>query len=69
MWGVEIVFKFIVKRLIQSVIVLIGASAIAFIILRLIPGDPALLMLSENATEEQLASMREQMGLNLPIWH
>src|SRR5699024_1678900 len=56
------------KRILQSIIVLIGASGIAFIILRMIPGDPALLMLSENATEEQLASMREQMGLNLPIW-
>ena len=60
--------KFIVKRLMQSVIVLVGASAIAFILLRIIPGDPAMLMLSENATEEEINQMREQMGLNLPIW-
>lgn len=52
----------------QAVIVLIGASAIAFVLLRIIPGDPASLMLSENATEEEIQQMREQMGLNLPIW-
>ncbi|MBO1003175.1 ABC transporter permease [Pseudogracilibacillus auburnensis] len=60
--------KFIVKRLLQSVIVLVGASAIAFILLRIIPGDPVMLMLSENATDEEINQMREQMGLNLPIW-
>ncbi|WP_188392867.1 ABC transporter permease [Compostibacillus humi] len=60
--------KFILKRLMQAVIVLIGASAIAFVLLRIIPGDPASLMLSENATEEEIQQMREQMGLNLPIW-
>lgn len=52
----------------QAVIVLIGASAIAFVLLRIIPGDPASLMLLENATEEEIQQMREQMGLNLPIW-
>lgn len=52
----------------QAVIVLIGASAIAFVLLRIIPGDPASLMLSENATEEEIQQMRKQMGLNLPIW-
>ncbi|MFD2131660.1 ABC transporter permease [Pseudogracilibacillus auburnensis] len=60
--------KFIFKRLLQSIIVLIGASAIAFILLRIIPGDPVMLMLSENATDEEINQMREQMGLNLPIW-
>ncbi|MED4018525.1 ABC transporter permease [Sutcliffiella cohnii] len=60
--------KFILKRLLQAVIVLIGASAIAFILLRVIPGDPALLMLPENATPAEREAMRESMGLNLPIW-
>lgn len=67
MWG-DVLIKFILKRLMQAVIVLIGASAIAFVLLRIIPGDPASLMLSENATEEEIQQMREQMGLNLPIW-
>jgi ABC-type dipeptide/oligopeptide/nickel transport system permease component len=60
--------RFILRRLFQSLIVLIGASAIAFFILRVVPGDPASLMLPENATKEELHQMREAMGLNLPIW-
>ncbi|WP_180953739.1 ABC transporter permease [Bacillus sp. T33-2] len=60
--------RFILRRLFQALIVLIGASGIAFFILRVIPGDPATLMLPENATQEELHQMREAMGLNLPIW-
>jgi peptide/nickel transport system permease protein len=60
--------KFIFKRFLTSIIVLIGASAIAFVLLRVIPGDPAMLMLSENATDAEINQMREEMGLNLPIW-
>lgn len=59
---------FIFKRLLQAIIVLLGASGIAFILLRVVPGDPALLMLPENATSEEINMMRESMGLNLPIW-
>ncbi|MGI2328222.1 ABC transporter permease [Planococcus sp. YIM B11945] len=60
--------KFIFQRFLTSIIVLIGASAIAFVLLRVIPGDPAMLMLSENATDAEINQMREDMGLNLPIW-
>ncbi|QOK29893.1 ABC transporter permease (plasmid) [Cytobacillus oceanisediminis] len=60
--------KFILRRLMTSILVLIGASAIAFVLLRITPGDPAMLMLSENATEAEIEQMREDMGLNLPIY-
>jgi peptide/nickel transport system permease protein len=60
--------RFIFRRLFQAVIVLFGAATIAFFILRVIPGDPARLMLPENATKGELQQMREAMGLNLPIW-
>ncbi|GGA91241.1 ABC transporter permease [Ornithinibacillus halotolerans] len=59
--------RFIVRRVLQAFIVLIGASAIAFVLLRIIPGDPASMMLSENATEAEIEQMREEMGLNEPI--
>ena len=59
--------RFIVRRLLQSIIVLLGASAIAFVLLRIVPGDPAAMMLSENATEAEIDQMREEMGLNEPI--
>lgn len=47
--------------------VLLGVSIFVFLILHLTPGDPAALMLGEHAPEEQLASLREQMGLNRPL--
>lgn len=47
--------------------VLIGISIVTFAMLRLIPGDPAQVMLGEHATEELMAQIREQLGLNQPI--
>ena len=37
-------------------------------IVHLTPGDPASVMLGEEATAEQIAELREQLGLNLPIY-
>ena len=48
--------------------VLLGISIVAFSMLRLIPGDPATVMLGERATIEQIADFRERMGLNDPIY-
>jgi peptide/nickel transport system permease protein len=48
--------------------VLIGISVVTFSMLRLIPGDPATVMLGEHATPEQLEEFRERMGLNDPIY-
>jgi ABC-type dipeptide/oligopeptide/nickel transport system permease component len=41
---------------------------IIFFTLRVLPGDPALVILGDNASEESLQNLREQMGLNLPVW-
>ncbi len=59
--------SFLRRRMIQAVIVLIGASMLAFIVLRLIPGDPALLMLRENASQEEIDATRAAMGLDRPV--
>jgi len=48
--------------------VLIGISVVTFSMLRLIPGDPATVMLGEHATIEQIEDFRERMGLNDPIY-
>ena len=39
-----------------------------FLVVRILPGDPAIAMLGGNASEEALAALREQLGLNLPLW-
>ncbi len=59
--------NYIIRRLIQSVGLVFGVSIIVFVLVRLIPGDPARAMLSESASVEQVAAMRQQLGLDRPI--
>ena len=56
--------KYIGKRLIMLIPVLLGISFILFSIMNLIPGDPARLILGEFATQEDVDNLREEMGLN-----
>ncbi|MBO6923127.1 MAG: ABC transporter permease [Roseicyclus sp.] len=63
--------RYVLGRLLQLVPVLILVSLIVFAVMRLLPGDPALLMLSGAEggaiTPERLNDLREQMGLNQPL--
>lgn len=59
--------KFILKRLFYMLIVVIAISFISFALLRLSPGDPAMMMLGDNATPEMVEAMREKLGLNQPF--
>src|SRR4029453_3700817 len=57
---------FLLRRLWQSLVVLLGVSFAVFLILPL-PGDPALVLLSPEATAEDVRRFREQMGFNDPF--
>ncbi|PUU91024.1 MULTISPECIES: ABC transporter permease [Halanaerobium] len=59
--------NYIIKRLLALIPILIGVAVIVFLIVHLIPGDPAQTMLGERATDEALQRLREQMGLNDPL--
>lgn len=59
---------FLRRRLIQTVPVIVGIVLTVFLVVRLIPGDPARIMLGQRATEEALAELRAELGLDLPIW-
>jgi peptide/nickel transport system permease protein len=48
--------------------VLLGITVIIFFLIRAIPGDPAIAMLGERATDDALARMRHSMGLDRPIY-
>ena len=48
--------------------VLFGIVLVVFLMVRLIPGDPARIMLGTHATEEKLADLRATLGLDQPIW-
>src|SRR5690625_6323228 len=60
-------FTYIVRRLLQTIPVLIGVTIIVFSLMHLIPGDPAQIMAGESAPAEQVENIREKLGLNEPI--
>lgn len=59
---------FIVRRLIQTVPVIFGVTIVVFIIMQLVPGDPAVLLAGEGATKETIEALRVQLGLNQPLY-
>jgi peptide/nickel transport system permease protein len=59
--------RYLVERLVQLVLVLLFLSIIVFTIVRLIPGDPAAVMLGTEATPQALAQIRREMGLDAPL--
>ncbi len=60
--------KYFIRRIIYLVPVLIGVSVLAFLLIHLIPGDPAQIILGERATPEALAELRKNLGLNDPLY-
>lgn len=60
--------RYIIRRLISILPTLIGVTFVIFMFQRLIPGDPAVAMLGEHATQENVERIREQFGLNRPLF-
>ena len=59
-----VMIAFVVNRLIHTIPVLLGVSVIAFLILRLAPGDPLQLMLPAYATQRDVEELRRSLGLD-----
>ncbi len=60
--------QYIGKRLLQTIPVLILVSVLVFAMIRAIPGDPAVVLLGPNASADQIARLRIQMGLDQPVY-
>lgn len=58
----------ITRRLLLTVPILAGTSVIIFLILRLVPGNPASAILGANATPSMIDQVNRDLGLNRPIW-
>jgi len=58
---------FLVRRVMWSLLVLVGLSVVIFLIARVVPGDPARMALGPTATQDQVADLQEKLGLNLPL--
>ncbi|MBS7538138.1 ABC transporter permease [Ancylobacter lacus] len=61
-------YRFILTRPLQFLPVVLGVSLITFVLVRLIPGDPARVLLGARATPTAIANIRAQYGLDEPIW-
>src|SRR5437773_11516538 len=57
---------FIIRRLLFSLLVLLIVSIVVFIVVQVLPGDVASMILGTDATPEDVATMRETLGLNRP---
>ncbi|HEY2876216.1 MAG TPA: ABC transporter permease [Reyranella sp.] len=60
--------RFIGRRLVYLLPVLLAVTLLTFLIASLLPGDLAVTILGDQATPEKVAALRAQMGLDLPIW-
>jgi peptide/nickel transport system permease protein len=59
---------YVLRRLLFMIPVFLLISLFVFFMVRLVPGDPAIMILGQRATEENVALLREKLHLNDPIW-
>jgi peptide/nickel transport system permease protein len=62
------VTAFLLRRLAGLLLTLLAASLVVFLVLQVLPGDPASLMLDTQARPDTLAALRHHMGLDRPAW-
>jgi peptide/nickel transport system permease protein len=60
--------KYLIRRILEAIPVVIGVSILVFLLIHFIPGDPATTILGERATEEAAEQIRERLGLNKPLY-
>ncbi|MEU0156467.1 ABC transporter permease [Micromonospora fulviviridis] len=60
--------RFVVRRLLQLIPVLLGVVVLTFLLVRVLPGDPIRTILGPNATEADAAAARARYGLDQPLW-
>jgi peptide/nickel transport system permease protein len=59
--------SFVARRLVSLVVTLLAAALVVFVVLEVLPGDPAAVMLGVQATPETLAALRAEYGLDRPV--
>jgi peptide/nickel transport system permease protein len=60
--------RYLIQRLMQAVLVIIGVTLVVFFLARLAPGDPVNLMLPEDARPEEREAMRRNLGFDKPLY-
>ena len=57
-------YKYVIKRILMMIPVLIGVSFLVFFILAVSPGDPTRMILGQQASQESIEAMRQELGLD-----
>ena len=60
-------YKYILKRLLSMIFIVIGVAFVVFTIMEITPGDPAIMMLGDNASAEDISAFNEKFGLGKPF--
>lgn len=61
-------FNYVIRRIFYSIPILFIVLTLVFIIVRVLPGDPAVAALGDYASKEAVNALREEMGLNVSLW-
>ncbi len=61
-------FNYVIRRILQSIPILFVVLTLVFVVVRILPGDPAVAALGDYASKEAVNALREKMGLNAPLW-
>jgi peptide/nickel transport system permease protein len=59
---------YLARRLVQVALILLGVAAITYLLLYMLPADPARMVAGRSATKDQVELVRQQLGLDRPIW-
>jgi ABC-type dipeptide/oligopeptide/nickel transport system permease component len=62
------VIGFFIRRLLAAIPTLLAVLTLVFVIVRIVPGDPALVILGDQATPEAIAALHLRLGLDRPLW-
>jgi ABC-type dipeptide/oligopeptide/nickel transport system permease component len=60
-------FRYLIRRVLLAIPILLAVFTLVFLVVRVIPGDPAVAALGDYASKEAVAALRERMGLNDPL--
>ena len=61
--------RYLIRRLLQMIVVLLGITLLVFSLLHLVPGDPAAVLLGQQATAQDIERLRRALGLDRPLWY
>ena len=60
--------RYIIKRLVLLIVIIIFVSVVTFFLVHLLPGNPTDTILGPNSTPQNVATLNRQLGLDKPLW-